>query len=145
VLPRQVGEAGEARLGSERPQMHPYGAFEASRVFSGSPRPVLSHVRSSAQREARGAVAIHDVVPSGSTWISALRPLRAAEVTFGDDLHPSGELPVNEHSADRAVHSYLATFFHAVYEEVGLVAADHRLARHRHELSTPLEARYSPG
>jgi hypothetical protein len=48
-----------------------------------------------------------------------------------------GKLPVNEHSADRAVHSYLATFLHAVYEEVGLVAADHRLARHRHELSTP--------
>src|SRR5204863_8834238 len=50
-----------------------------------------------------------------------------------------GELPVNEHPADRAMHSYLAKFIHLVYEEVGFIAPDQRLAGHQHEPTSLLE------
>src|SRR5256885_1754134 len=49
-----------------------------------------------------------------------------------------GELPVNKHPADRAMHPYLAKFVHVVYEEVSLVAADRRVLGGLHEIGALL-------
>src|SRR5919108_1443191 len=50
-----------------------------------------------------------------------------------------GELPVNEHAAERAVHVDLPQIIHAIYEEVSLLASDDRMTRHLHELRPLLE------
>ena len=50
-----------------------------------------------------------------------------------------GELPMDEHPADRAMHPYLAELVHAVQEEVGLRVPEQRLPGHLNELGALLE------
>src|ERR671922_2899845 len=50
-----------------------------------------------------------------------------------------GELPVNEHAAERAVHAYLPQVIDAVDEEAGLLVTDNRVPRELDELRPLLE------